>query len=162
MGKRVLLIGESPAANGWRKSGKACYTPEGKLLPTGKRLNELLSDLDLSVEICGFTELSKCFVGKNRKQLLSCSRKCWPIFLKQLGLCEYKLLIILGVETLKIFNLLSHSNLQTGVLDKIELEGKDYFTLPIFHPSPINPSGRAKNKEIFQRYYISLNKIIPE
>src|SRR3990170_4127964 len=72
-GKQILIVGESPAENGWRKSGKAFYNPEGKILPTGKRLNQLLVKFGLSVEQCGFTELAKCFVGKNRKILDKCS-----------------------------------------------------------------------------------------
>lgn len=161
-GKWVLLIGESPAQNGWRKSGKACYTPEGRLLPTGKRLNELLYSFGLSVEVCGFTELSKCYVGKDRKQLQACSLKCWPIFLKQLASFDYKLLIIMGVETLRIFNIISGLNLQVGKLEQALVGNKEYFILAIFHPSPINPSGRVKNKEIFQKLQINLNKIIME
>lgn len=161
-GKYVMLVGESPAPNGWRKSGKACYTPEGKLLPTGKRLNELLAEFGLSVEICGFTELSKCFVGKNRKQLETCSQKCWPIFLKQLASSKYKLIVILGVETLRIFNLISGLNLHIGKLEKAYVGNKDYIILAIFHPSPINPNGSVKNKEIFQGLQSSINKILGE
>ncbi len=159
-GKYVLLVGESPAPNGWRKSGKACYAPEGKLLPTGKRLNELLSGLGLSVEVCGFTELSKCFVGKNRHQLLSCSQKCWPIFLNQLASTDYKLLIILGVETLRIFNLISGLNLQIGKLDQVFVGSKKYSILAIFHPSPINPNGRTKNKAIFEMFQTQLINLL--
>jgi len=135
-GKYVLLVGESPAPNGWRKSGKACYSPEGKL--------------------------SKCFVGKYRKQLQICSQKCWPILLRQLASSKYKLLVILGVETLRIFNFISGLNLQIGKLEKALVGNKEYSVLAIFHPSPINPNGRVKNKEIFQRLQTSLNKIIME
>lgn len=39
--KKVLVIGESPALNGRILSGKAFYTKEGKLVPSGKRFNEL-------------------------------------------------------------------------------------------------------------------------
>ncbi|OGM18850.1 hypothetical protein A2686_02310 [Candidatus Woesebacteria bacterium RIFCSPHIGHO2_01_FULL_38_10] len=106
-GKIILIIGGSPSENGWRKSGKTFYDLNGKLLASGKRLNQLLSSLGLSVEICGFTELAKCFIGKNRKILSSCSKGCWPIFLKQLKSVNYKLIILLGVQTLKIFNKLS-------------------------------------------------------
>ena len=115
-GQKILLVGESPAENGWRKSGKACYTPDGKLLPTGQRLNELLELFNLSVDRCGFTELSKCYIGKDRKLLKSCSEKCWPIFLKQLKTHSCKLLVILGVHTTNLFNSLSGYNLQVGKL----------------------------------------------
>lgn len=149
-GKRVLIVGESPAENGWRKSGKAFYNPEGKILPTGKRLNLLLSPFNLSVEICGFTELAKCFVGKNRKALDKCSLGCWPIFLKQLESIDYKLIIILGVKTLEIFNMLNKTELKTGVLTKTKINGKNYAVLGIYHPSPINPQGQRKNQAIFE------------
>ena len=145
-----MIVGESPAANGWRVSGRAFYTPDGKLLPSGKRLNELLFPLGLSVETCGFTELVKCFVGKNRKILASCSQGCWSIFLKQLKSAKYRLIIILGVETMRIFNELTKTNLQTGIISKIVVDNQKYTILPIYHPSPINPHGQRKNKFIFK------------
>lgn len=83
-GESLLIVGESPAPNGWIISGKACYRPDGKILPTGKRLNELLLPFNISVETSGFTELSKCFVSK-RSELEACSKKCWPIFLNQIS-----------------------------------------------------------------------------
>lgn len=149
-GQKILFVGESPAGNGWRKSGKACYTPKGKLLPTGWRLNELLEPFNLSVDKCGFTELSKCYIGKDRKLLKSCSEKCWPIFLKQLKAHNYKFLIILGVYTTNLFNSLSGYDLRVGKLAEIALQEKDYNVLPIYHPSPINPYSRQKNKRIFK------------
>lgn len=150
MGKHILIVGESPAENGWRKSGKAFYNSEGKMLATGKRLNLLLSDFGISVESCGFTELAKCFIGKNRKALFSCSKSCWSIFLKQLRTEDYKLIMLLGVQTLAIFNQLSNLNLEIGKLSKAQLYDKEYSFLPIYHPSPINPHGHKKNTAIFE------------
>ena len=158
-GQEVLLIGESPAGNGWRKSGKACYTPENKLLPTGNRLNELLRPFNLSVDECSFTELSKCYVGKNRKLLKECSKKCWPIFLKQLNVHQCKFLIILGVHTTNLFNWLSGNCLRVGKLATITLQEKSYIVLPIYHPSPINPHGRQKNKNIFKLLQKDIEKL---
>lgn len=149
-GKYVLIVGESPAPNGWRKSGKAFYSPEGKILPTGKRLNLLLKTVNLSVEECGFTELSKCFVGKNRKALDRCCQLCWPIFLKQLESANYKLIIILGIKTLEIFNIINDSEVQAGIISKANINRKSYFILPIYHPSPVNPYSQKKNEEIFK------------
>jgi uracil-DNA glycosylase family 4 len=159
-GKGVLLVGESPAPNGWRLSGKACYDTNGKLLATGKRLNQLLSDLSLSVETCGFTELAKCYVGKDKQSLEKCCVGCWPIFKRQIKCANYKLLIILGVKTLKIFNKLCNTQLTTGVLVQVTIDNKHYFVLGIYHPSPINPHGQKKNLEIFGRVKESLLKII--
>jgi len=150
-GENILILGEAPAPNGWRKSGKAFYTPDGKLLPTGKNLNKLLSRLNLSVEICGFTELVKCYPGKNRKLLETCGIKCWPIFLKQLKATNYSLIIILGVKTLDIFNKLTNNRSKLGKLSDVVIDGKKYNVLPIYHPSPIAPFNHSRNTTIFNR-----------
>jgi len=150
-GKHILIVGESPAENGWRKSGKAFYDIEDKILASGKRLNLLLFEFGLSVETCGFTELAKCFVGKNRKALFNCSKGCWSIFLKQLGFEDYELIILLGVQTLTVFNKLSNLNLKIGRLSKAILNDKEYYLLPIYHPSPINPYGFKRNHLIFEK-----------
>jgi len=160
IGKKVLILGEAPAANGWRKSGKAFYTVEGKLIPTGKNLNKLLDQFKLSVEICAFTELIKCFIGSNRKLLNVCGKKCWYIFIKQLELLHPVLIIILGVTTLDIFNKQLESSLPREEISKIQINGKIYSVLPIYHPSPINSTNRPKNEEIFKKNTINLNKIL--
>ncbi len=149
-GSKVLIVGESPAPNGWRKSGKAFYTTEGKLLPTGKNLNKLLEEYGLNVESCGFTELVKCFVGKDRHLLNSCGEKCWEIFIKQLKSCKFSFLIILGVKTLELFNKYSGLDLQIGKVVDANIEGKNYTILPLYHPSPISPIGHKNNVEIFK------------
>jgi len=148
-GSRILVVGESPAPNGWRVSGKACYTPEGKLLPTGRNLNKLLDQFGLSVEICAFTELAKCYVGKDRKLLDACCQGCWPIFLEQLELIDPTLVIVMGVKTTAIFNSLADSDLKVGTVSKVSLEGRDYTILPIYHPSPIAPKNHGLNTNIF-------------
>ena len=158
-GKSLLIVGESPAPNGWIISGKACYRPDGKILPTGKRLNELLALFVISVEISGFTELSKCFVSK-RSELESCSKKCWPIFLSQINGKNYKLLIILGVQTTKIFSKLINKELVVGEMSDVELGGKLYKVLPIFHPSPINTTGHPKNIILFKKLYKKINNLL--
>ena len=158
-GESVLIIGESPAPNGWIISGKACYKPDGKILATGKRLNDLLKPFNLSVEGVGFTELSKCFVSK-RSELETCSKKCWPIFLEQIKNKKYKLLIILGVKTTQIFSKLIEKELVVGELASITLQEKDYFVLPIFHPSPINPTGQSKNISLFKKYHLKIKKVL--
>jgi uracil-DNA glycosylase family 4 len=161
LGKRVLIVGEAPANNGWRKSGRAFYTTEGKLLPSGRNLNELLKGYGLSVENCGFTELVKCYVGKDRQLLSSCGEKTWPIFLKQLKSQDFLLVIILGVKTLEIFNKLSGLNLRIGELKRICLDRQYYNFLPIFHPSPISPHSRSRNEQIFKSLDRKLRELLP-
>ena len=159
-GKKVLIIGESPAPNGWRKSGKAFYTTEGKLLPTGKNLNKLLGVYGLSVENCGFTELVKCFVGKDRKLLSSCGERCWSILVKQVKSVDSEFLIILGVKTLELFNKLSKLDLEIGKIQNARIDGKFYTFLPIYHPSPISPIGHKRNIEIFSKLDKEITRIL--
>ena len=159
-GSKILIVGESPAPNGWRKSGKAFYTVEGKLLPTGKNLNLLLRDSGLSVETCGFTELVKCFVGKDRHLLKTCGEKCWSIFTSQLKVHNFTFLILLGVKTTELFNLYAKTNLIIGSLGKIKIEDHTYTVLPLYHPSPISPIGYKNNVKIFEANREEIKKLI--
>ncbi len=159
-GSKVLIVGESLSKNGWRKSGKAFYTAEGKLLGTGRILNKLLLKFDLSAENCGFTNIAKCYIGQDKKSLNICGQKCWSIFLKQVAANDFRIIIPLGKKTLEVFNNQLHTDFKTGELYKIVLGGKEYNLLPIFHPSPANPYGYAKNAEIFERVYKKLISII--
>lgn len=159
-GKRMLIVGESPAENGWRKSGKAFYSPEGKLLTTGKRLNELLDIFDLDVSKCGFTELSKCFIGNNRKILGSCCKKCWPIFEKQVDNGDFHLIITLGVIPAQIIGDILGEAIEMGILKEIEIRNRQIKLLPIYHPSPANPFGREKNRKIFDRYDKEIRNLV--
>lgn len=158
-GRRLLVVGESPAPTGWVVSGIACYNNKGKILPTGSRLNELLGLHGLSVERVGFTELSKCFVSK-RSELEECCKKCWPIFLKQIEEARYRLLVILGVETTRIFSKIIGSEMKFGKLNHVKLNRRSYAILPIYHPSPINPHGRAKNASIFRKNRRSIELLL--
>lgn len=159
-GRKILILGEAPAPNGWRKSGKAFYTLGSTLLPSGKNLNKLLSEFGLSVEICGFTELVKCYVGKDRKLLSECGKRCWPIFLKQLRDRDYSLIIILGVKTLEILNEILNTSLKVGELAHARIENKKYSVLPIYHPSPAAPFSHSRNTSIFHKYHRELKVLI--
>jgi uracil-DNA glycosylase len=122
-------------------------------------MNELLGPLGLSVEVCGFTELSKCYAF-DRKELSTCSKKCWPIFLNQIREKEYELLVILGVGTAKIFGGITGLSLPMGELACVTIEEKNYAILPIYHPSPINPHGRARNKDIVGKHAKELTRLL--
>lgn len=159
-GKKVLIVGESPALNGWIKSGKAFYTIDGKLVPSGRNLNKLLLQFGLSVDMCGFTEIVKCFLGKNRKTIVECGKKCWPIFLKQLKSEDFELIVTLGKETIKVFNEVLDKNFEIGELSKIKIDGKGYLLLPIYHPSPISPLSHKRNTEILIRLNNELNILL--
>lgn len=46
----IVILGEAPANNGWRKSKVAWYDSSHKLLPSGVVLQKLLSLIDLKIE----------------------------------------------------------------------------------------------------------------
>ena len=56
MGKsKILVLGESPAKDGWIVSKRAFYNVEGKFQATGKVLDRLLNLLDLTIDDINFT-----------------------------------------------------------------------------------------------------------
>lgn len=159
-GRKILIIGESPAPSGWRKSGRAFHTVDGRLLASGRNLNTLLANYGLSIGTCAFTELVKCYVGKNKKLLDECGRKCWPIFKKQLKTYKFRLLITLGVKTLGILNRQLGTQVKIGKLSEIKIEGGAYIVLPIYHPSPANPYNQINNQHIFEKSGKELEQMI--
>jgi uracil-DNA glycosylase family 4 len=157
---KILIVGESPALNGWILSGRAFYTDKGKLVPSGVRLNKLFAPFNFQIEECSFTEICKCLIGKDRKLLKVCGNKCWPIFKKQVGLVKPEIIITLGVETLKIFNTNLERDIKIGSLEQIELIKRKIHFLPIYHPSPVNPKSQKWNEEIMGVNKSEVNGII--
>jgi hypothetical protein len=74
----IVILGEAPANNGWRKSGIAWYDINHKLLPSGVVMQKLLDILDIKLEDTCFLESVKCY-PKDRKYLNKCSNN-WVIF----------------------------------------------------------------------------------
>ena len=73
--KDIVILGEAPANNGWRKSGVAWYDINHKLLPSGIVLQKLLKIVDLNIEDTYFLEAIKCY-PKDRKYLKKCNSNC--------------------------------------------------------------------------------------
>ena len=59
---RFIIIGESPAKDGWIKSKRAFYNTSGKLQGTGRILEKLLNNIGLSISDIYFTECCKCII----------------------------------------------------------------------------------------------------
>jgi len=159
-GSKVLIVGEAPAPRGWRISGRAFYTPEGQFLPTGKRLNEWLLPLGLTVETCAFTELVKCYIGSRRSLLWACAQKTWPLFVDQIEETSATLLIILGKKTHETFEKCIGQPIEFGEIQTIEIDGKEISYLAIYHPSPISPTSRPKNAEILKEQKYKLISLL--
>ncbi|MFA5967293.1 MAG: uracil-DNA glycosylase family protein [Patescibacteria group bacterium] len=160
VGSKVLILGESLARNGWVNSGKAFYTPEGKLVPTGKRLNEELAGLNLTLERCAFTEIAKCYIGNNRKILKSCGLRSGDHLLSQVSTYPIKIIFSLGVITKDILEEVFGVKLVIGEINPVVYQYKKLFILPLWHPSPASPHGHNKNLEIILNKRNKIKRIL--
>ena len=144
----ILILGEAPANNGWRKSGKAWYDINNKLLPSGVVMQKLLDILDIKLEDTYFLEAIKCF-PIDRKHLKTCSNNCKKYLLKQLKIIRPKIILSLGDAATKSILDIKYKNFK-------QVAGKYYevnnmIIIPIYHPSPISPLSYKGNIPIFNK-----------
>jgi len=154
-------VGESPAANGWRKSGRAFFTVDGKTVPTGRNFLVNLRQIDdrLDLEKVSFTEIAKCFIGTDRGKLHGCATATWPHFIEQLIYVQPKLVILLGQKTTEIFNFLAGTALIVGRMESVKIADKTYNILPLYHPSPLNPR-RVQNEEFINSNIAEIRRLL--
>ena len=142
---RVLILGESPAKNGWRTSGRAWYKPNGEITASGKVLKKLLAQIGIVLEDLFFTEAAKC-TPANAKRVKECVEKCRPFLAEQLKIIRPRVIVPLGVHATK-------SLLSAPFKRFADVVGRAHATefgivIPIYHPSPISPAGYKKNVPI--------------
>ena len=145
--KDIVILGEAPANNGWRKSGIAWYDVNHKLLPSGVVLQKLLDIINLTIEDTYFLEAIKCF-PKGRKYLKKCNNNCKKYLLQQLSVINSKAVLALGDSATKAILEIKYNKFS-------EIVGKKYcinniVIIPIYHPSPISPKSYNGNVEIFE------------
>lgn len=147
----VMVIGESPAKNGWLVSGKAFYDANGKLQATGKILKKLLSCCNLSIDDIYFTECCKCHI-QDRKLLNSCSDNCFKFLKEQLKILNVDVLLTMGVFATQVVlgrKVLKFSDV-VGKREIVSIGEKQFVVIPIYHCSPINPLAYSGNENIFK------------
>ncbi len=149
---KFIIIGESPAKDGWIESKRAFYNTAGKLQGTGRILEKLLNNIGLTINDIYFTECCKCII-ENRNNLEKCSANCMPILIEQLNLLPCDVIITMGLHP-------TQAILQTKIKKfadyvgkefEISLGNKKYKLIPIYHPSPLNPKGYKDNVAIFEK-----------
>ena len=143
----ILLVGEAPANNGWRKSHKLWTDVNGKILPSGIILQKLFDIIDRNIFETTFLESVKCYPIE-RKNLKVCSKKCKNIMLEQIKILHPKLIITLGefpTRNLLNFKFDKFANVVGNIYEQDE-----YKILPIYHPSPISPNSYKGNLPIFE------------
>lgn len=144
----IVLVGEAPANNGWRKSHKLWCDINDKVLPSGVVLQKLFGIIDRNIFETTFLESVKCY-PLERKNLKACSKNCRNIMLEQLRILNPKLIITLGEFPTR--NLLKFKfNKFADVVGNI-YEVNGYKILPIYHPSPISPKSYKSNVPIFEK-----------
>lgn len=157
----IVLIGEAPANNGWRKSGMLWKDPSGKILPSGVILQKLFDIINKDIFETTFLESVKCY-PLERKNLKICSANCKNIMMKQLEILSPKIIITLGeFPTRNLLNF-KFKKFADVVGNIYEIDG--YKILPIYHPSPISPKSYNGNVPIFEKIkeYLKKDKIQTE
>lgn len=144
----IVLVGEAPANNGWRKSHKLWKDVNGKVLPSGVVLQKLFDIIDRDIFETTFLESVKCY-PLERKSLKTCSKNCKNIMLKQLKIINPKLIITL--EEFPTRNLLDFKFDKFADIVGNIYEINGYKILPIYHPSPISPKSYTGNIPIFEK-----------
>ena len=148
---KILVLGESPAKDGWIVSGKAFYNKEGKLQASGKILNKLLNLCGISIDEINFTEVCKCII-EDRKTLRKCSENCKPILFKQLDKFDCDIILPMGQYPTETILGIKIKKLADVVGKKFDINfGNTIKTvIPIYHTSPANPLCYKGNENIFK------------
>ena len=144
----IVILGEAPANNGWRKSNKAWYDINNKLLPSGVVLQKLLDIIEIKIEDTYFLEAIKCY-PLDRKYLKKCNQNCKKYLFKQLEIINPKIILTLGDSATKALLDIKYNKFSEVVGNKYNLN--NYIVIPIYHPSPISPKGYKGNIEIFNK-----------
>ena len=147
-----IVIGESPAKDGWIESKRAFYNTSGKLQGSGRVLEKLLNNIGLSISDIYFTECCKCIID-DRKNLERCSKNCLPILVEQLNKLPCDVILTMGLHpTQAILNTkIKKFADYVGRERFITLGSKKYLLIPIYHTSPLNPKGYKENLPIFEK-----------
>ena len=145
--KDVVILGEAPANNGWRKSGIAWYDINHKLLPSGVVLQKLLNLINLTIEDTYFIEAIKCY-PIDKKYLNKCSINCKKFLFMQLEEIKPKVILSLGYSATRTILDVKYKRFSDVVGKVFDVNG--YKIIPIYHPSPISPLSYNGNEEIFK------------
>ena len=143
----IVILGEAPANNGWRKSVIAWYDENHKLLPSGVVLQKLLKIIDYTLDDIYFLEAVKCF-PRDRKYLKECSINCRNYLLEQLQIINPQIILTLGDIATRSLLEMKYSRFGNVVGQSFNYNGYD--VVPIYHPSPISPLSYNGNVEIFE------------
>lgn len=126
----IVLIGEAPGENE-DLQGKPFVGRAGKLL------NEFLAKAGISREQDLYiVNTVKCRPPKNRVPTEAEKKACREILLSQIEIINPKIILLCGATAMKSFisDKLTISKIRGNIIE-INVRGKNYNAMPIFHPS---------------------------
>lgn len=149
--KDILLLGEAPANNGWRKSKMLWKDTSGKVLPSGVIMQKLLEPLNIDLFDLSFIEAVKCY-PLERKNLKTCNNNCKKYLYDQLRILNPKIILSLGDHATKsILNIKYNAFKEiVGKVFEVDFGITKVKVIPIYHPSPISPASYKGNIKIFE------------
>lgn len=118
---QFIIVGESPAKDGWIESKRAFYNVYGKLQASGRVLE-------------------------------ASSKNCRSILAKQLKSIPCNIIVTMGLHPtqalldMKIKKFADY----VGKDFDLNINGKDFKLIPLYHPSPLNPKGYKDNIPVFK------------
>ena len=102
----ILFVGRDPAKDGWRKSGRAFFKPNGTMLSSGRIFKKQLSEVGINIEQINFVELVKCFPRGDRIRTPTKDeiRNCSQWLNCQIDIIQPKVIVPMGKECCEFFN----------------------------------------------------------
>lgn len=152
LGKKceILVVGEAPAKNGWRLTGKAWMNEKSKLVPTGKTLQKLLNIIGLNIDEISFMEVIKCYPerGKVTKEHTdNCKDFCY----KQIDILKPQIILSMGkYATEYLLGTNEKFSDMVGNIYSITISDSIYTVIPIYHTSPASPQSYKGNLDVFE------------
>ena len=137
---KIIIVGEAPANNGWRKSGKCWYGSDGKITGSGRVMEKLLTNIGLKLEDITFVEAVKCY-SIERKSLTKCKENCYEYLQRQLAILKHELILTLGdMATKSLLRDIKYKNYKevVGKIHNMKIDELQINVLPIYYPSPIS------------------------
>lgn len=135
---KILLIGEAPGENE-DLQGKPFVGMAGKIMNKYLELAEISREKDLYI-----TNIVKCRPPKNRKPKTSEKKACFDFLVKQIEYINPKVIVLCGGTALETFVKGKKISDVHGQIIKIDINGKGYNAIAIYHPSPLC---RVPNKQ---------------
>lgn len=147
----ILVVGEAPAKNGWRLTGKAWMNEKGNLVPTGKILQKLLNGIGLDIDEISYMEAIKCYPekGKIKKEH---TNNCKDFCYKQIDILKPQIILSMGkYATEYLLGSKEKFSDMVGNIYSMIISNSSYTVIPIYHTSPASPLSYKGNMEVFNK-----------